>query len=128
MKRTHYINTDLDVASDRDLSPLVAALSALGVEAVNEFRDESGRYRAGFEVCCFADPESTIDALVAAIKSLTGEARELWSTCSMRVLDLGYECGTEGRLTQTVSHQTLARAVASGMSLAITLYCHPNED
>jgi hypothetical protein len=121
-KPARYINTDLDVAADRDLGPLVAALRARGVDAINEFRDEDGRYRAGFEVGSFPDPDSTIEALLAAIESLDGAARELWAACSVRVLDLGYDCGTDGRLSQSISHATLARAVASGMSFAITLY------
>jgi hypothetical protein len=51
------------------------------------------------------------------------EPRNLWSACTTRVFDIGYECG-EGPLSfhNNIAPSILARVAAVGASLRITLY------
>jgi len=129
-KHTHYVNTDLDLASDRDLAPIVAAFAPRGVSAINAFRDELSRFRVGFEANSCHGVEATIVALLDAIESLASTERELWNSCSSRVLDVAYDCGSDGptRFVESISHATLARIARNELSLTITLYRHPAED
>jgi hypothetical protein len=122
--QTRYLNTDLDVISERDPASLVDALDKRFVSLIGEVRKELDGYHAIFETHVSDDePETTVLALLEAVEGLDGEARETWQACSARELHLGYDCGDEPKsYSQAISSATLTRAVAAGMSLRITLY------
>ncbi|HVK83979.1 MAG TPA: hypothetical protein VM513_07720 [Kofleriaceae bacterium] len=125
MARTHFLNTDLDVVTLRDPTPLVAMLTALGVPAVDApMARDDGHWFVNFEVINRgATVESTVVAILDAIEKLTGEAREIWYVANTRELHLGFEGGDEPRaFTEALTSETLARAAAAGMSLRFTLY------
>lgn len=122
--QTRYLNTDLDVVSERDPASLVEALDKRFVSLIGEVRKELDGFHAIFETHVSDDePETTIVALLDAVEALEGDAREVWRASSTRELHLGYDCGEEPKsYSQAISSPTLTRAVAAGMSLRITLY------
>lgn len=122
--QTRYLNTDLDVVSERDPASLVEALDKRFVSLIGEVRKELDGFHAIFETHVSDDePETTIVALLEAVEALEGDALDVWRACSARELHLGYDCGEEPKsYSQAISSATLTRAVAAGMSMRITLY------
>jgi hypothetical protein len=120
-----YLNTDLDLVAERDLAPLVSALRARGVLALYDVvTGEDGRRYVTLETDEQHDlPETTIVAMLDAIESLEGEARSLWSQCSLREFNIGYNCGKEPwAFNNGLTNATLLRLARLGASLRITLY------
>src|SRR5256885_33286 len=90
-----YLNTDLDVMSQRDLTPLAAALDAKGLFTLHLTKRENRRWYATFEIMNPVAPETTIRELLDAVESLRGAVRELWTKCTLREFNIGYDCGHE---------------------------------
>lgn len=62
-------------------------------------------------------------ALLSAIESLDGPTHELWSACTSREFNIGYDCGDEPwAFSHELTPETLARMAALGIALRITLY------
>ena len=125
--KIQYLNTDLDVVAGRDLGPLAAALEARGVSALHVAQAEDGHWYATFETYGENEqhdvPELALTVMLDAIESLEAEVRGLWSECSLREFNIGYDCGDEPwAFNNGLSNRTLARMASAGASLRITLY------
>ena len=82
---------------------------------VREFQFESNTV--------FTSPDSTLATLLSAIESLDWSARHAWSSCTKREFNVGYEGGDEPlSVSDDIAPKTLARVVAVGGSLRITVY------
>lgn len=122
-----YANTDLDLTSAEHLTGLAAAFEAQGVSPLHVTRADDGLWYATFEVDYPDDqhdePEPTITVMLAAIESLSAPLRGVWSGCTRREFNIGYECGKEPwAFNQGLSSELLGRIAAVGASLRITLY------
>jgi len=124
-----YLNTDLDLVSWVELTPLLESLKQRGIYALYGCTaGEDGLWYSTLETdmdseADFQSPEETIGAMLNAIESLDDASRALWNGCSKRELNIGYDCGDEPwAFNQGLTNQTLARAAAAGASLRITLY------
>lgn len=119
-----YLNTDLDLVAGRDLVPLANALEARGVSSLFVTPGDDGRSYATFETDNqYETPESNISAMLAAIESLDENVRALWSECSLREFNIGYDCGYEPwAFNNGLTNATLLRIANAGASLRITLY------
>lgn len=125
MKReTHYLNTDLDLVAEHDLAALAAALSSRGVFPLHvDQRDDRMWYSTLETEEQFTEPEPNIVAFLSVIESFDGQTRELWSACTSREFNIGYDCGDEPwAFNHQLTPATLARMAALGISLRITLY------
>ena len=125
MKREiHYLNTDIDLVAQQNLELLTAALGSRGVFALHVSQSDDGRWHAGLETDeQFNHPEPNIVALVMAIEALDPHFRALWSACTSREFNIGYECGdAPWAFNHELTAATLARVAALGVSLRITLY------
>lgn len=125
MKReTHYLNTDLDLVAERNLDALTAALQSQGVFPLhNEPRDDGHWYATLETEEQFDRPEPNITVMLTAIETLDQRSRELWSACTSREFNIGYDCGDEPwAFNHALTAPTLARIAALGISLRITLY------
>ena len=122
--KIHYLNTDLDVTSDIDLTDLAAALEASGVFALHVTPDGNGTWYAIFETDeSHEEPDSNIASLLAAIESLSPALRDVWHGCSQKEFNIGYDCGAEPwAFNQGLSSAVLGRMAAVGATLRITLY------
>jgi hypothetical protein len=127
--RLKYLNTDLDLVCERNLMPLTTALNARGVYPLSVQQGGCDLWYSTLEVNSDVDapellePESTILVMLDAIEAIDGEAKRLWSECSKREFNIGYDCGDEPRaLCNGLTNSTLSRIASLGASLGITLY------
>jgi hypothetical protein len=123
-EQTHYLNTDLDLVAERNLDALTAALQSQGVFPLHNESRADGRWYATLETeVQFDRPEPNIAAILTAIETLDQRPRELWSACTSREFNIGYDCGdAPWAFNHALSPPTLARIAALGISLRITLY------
>lgn len=123
-----YINTDLDVQADPeiDLAPLVDALESRGVHALTplEYRRGDHGWYVVFETDDdFREPDPNVARMLDAIESLDPASLDLWRACTLRELNIGYDCGDRPwAFNNGLSNDLLRRAAAAGTSLRITLY------
>jgi hypothetical protein len=122
--RIHYLNTDLDVWSPVNLTDLATGLAANGVNSLHVTELDNETWYATFEADdCFDEPEETIAALLAAIEALPPMMRDVWTSCTRREFNIGYDCGDEPwEFNQLLSSGLLERLVRMGGSIRITLY------
>jgi hypothetical protein len=119
-----YLNTDLDLASPIDLFALLSALEAAGLPPLHSARREDGRWHATCETAeQFSEPEQNIAAILAVIEALPYGPRAVWSACTRRELNVGFDCGAKPwAFNQALSSDLLRRIAAVGLSLRVTLY------
>ncbi len=119
-----YLNTDLDLVADDDLTTLAAGLEAQGVHPLHVDRREDGLWYATFETDeTYEQPEPNIAVMLSAIESLDKAQSRAWRACTVREFNIGYECGSEPwAFNQLVSGRTLRRMADVGAALRITLY------
>lgn len=118
---TSYANVDLVLKAPEDLSSLVAqfcdnvmVLSAGSPTASNE---------AILEVHHNGGPEGAINTFCDLVDSLPGEARAIWTRCTERTLDVGFNAGLEPWPYQSsIGAKTLERVARIGAKLMITIY------
>ena len=126
---TRYLNTDLDLIAEQDLTLLVQALEASGFYSLHAGVGDDGKWYATLEVNEAADealhlrqPELTIVAMLDAIEALDTTARALWDACMSKTLDIGYQCGDGTRVRNALTNATLTRMTALGVDVYISLY------
>lgn len=119
-----YLNTDLDLTSSDDLTALAAAFRVSGVLSLHVTHGKDGRWYACFETAVdHTEPEPNIATVLAAVESLAPPLRAVWSGCSFREFNIGYDCGREPwAFNQGLSAEVLGRIAAVGASLRWTLY------
>jgi hypothetical protein len=119
-----YLNTDLDLISSDDLTALAAVFESRGVFPLSVTHREDGLWYAIFETQDqHTEPEPNIAAMVAVVESLAEPHRSIWSRCTAREFNIGYDCGAEPwAFNQTLSAGLLGRIAAVGASLRVTLY------
>ena len=113
--------------STEDPTPLAAAFEAAGCYA-NVTCDRDGLWYGLIEA---EDPEEPGDGtpefhiagMLVVLDSLDGPAQVLWSGCTLREFNIGYDCGDEPwAFNQGLSSELLNRIAAAGASLRFTLY------
>ena len=93
-----------------------------------QWQGDDGKWYARFEIAESLppdndEPEETIRRLLDAIEALDGGARLLWTTCSLREFNIGYDSGDEPwAFNNGLSAETLKRIADVGGSLRITIY------
>lgn len=130
MKETaRYLNTDLDLIAEQDLTLLVQVLEASGFYSLHAGVGDDGKWYATLEVNEAADealhlrqPELTIVAMLDAIEALDASARALWDACMSKTVDIGYQCGNGIGVRNELTNATLSRMSALEMGMFITLY------
>ena len=120
----HYLNSDLDLQSDDDLTELAAALKSQGLFDLHVTKGDDGRWYACFEAGGDADePEPNIKELVDALESLPQRLKTVWAKCRLREVNIGYACGERPwAFNQGLSNEILRRLAALGICLRVTIY------
>ena len=123
-REIQYLNTDLDLVAAQSLKALAATLAANGVFPLHVDQRDDGNWYATLETEeQFTQPEPNITAILTVLEALDPDSRELWSACTSRELNIGYECGDEPwAFNHQLTATTLGRIAALGMSLRVTLY------
>lgn len=120
----HYLNTDLDLVCDADLSPIVECFNTFDLYPhLTEGGD--GRWYVMCEDMNDTTPEPNIVKLLDAIEALSDTTRDLWDRCTKREFNIGYDCGDEPwAFNQGLSNDVLRRMADCGATFRITLYPH----
>ena len=121
-----YLNSDLDLASADDLSELAASLSKMQLDPFCEpVKGDDGLWHVTFETYGMQkdEPEQSIDEMLLAVESLSKPLQNIWSNCTLREFNIGYDCGNEPwAFNQGLSAKLLQRIAAVGASIRITIY------
>jgi hypothetical protein len=124
-----YLNTDLDIVSAQDLTPFAAALEAKGLLLLHLGRGDDGCNQAIFEAdASHNSPEETMRAMLDIVEALPPSERAVWDAAALRLLNIGYDCGSEPAVFHNVlSNDLLHRIARIGAALQITLYPPPSQ-
>jgi hypothetical protein len=119
-----YLNTDLDLVSERDFADLAAALAKAGVRPLSVVRGDDESRHATFETNeTYPDPETNIRAMLSVVERLSSELRSAWDACTRREFNVGYDCGEEPwGFNQGLSTELLGRMAAAGTTFRVTIY------
>jgi hypothetical protein len=92
---TRYLNTDLDLIAEQDLTLLVQALEASGFYSLHTGIGDDGKWYATLEINEAADealhlrqPELMIVAMLNAIEALDASVRALWDACMTAIQNI----------------------------------------
>ncbi len=118
-----YLNTDLDLTPSEDLTELAGAFEAAGVPPLYVTHGEDGLWYATFETDeQHNEPESSIAAMIAVAEALQEPLQSVWSRCSRREFNIGFDCGGEPwGFNHGLSSGLLGRVAAVGASLRVAL-------
>ena len=122
----HYLNTDLDIESVRDLSRVV---EEFGEDVIVLHHGESRGYdHASFEIASGAElgADEVINYFCSLVEGFPKEVRDIWDGCCSRILDVGYESGTTPHSFRSeIRASTIQRVASIGSSIVITVYSIP---
>ena len=125
--KVHYLNTDLELESPKDLTPIV---EQFGEDVSVMFNGKArGVFMASFEIAGSVDgPEAVIEYFCMLAETLDGDAKQLWEQCYSKKLNLGYEGGVAHQSYEsTICSSTIERMAKNGASLGVTVYPMHNE-
>ncbi len=118
-----YLNVDLDIESNEDLSALV---EDLGEDVfVLHHGLAKGLNHASFSLtyALYSGPDEAITGFCRLIQNLSPQARSIWDGCFSRVFDLGFECGkSPTRFYFELRPSTIRMVADIGASVAMTIY------
>lgn len=117
-----YLNTDLELESFEDLTPIV---KAFGDDVINLYNGQGcGHFLATFEIAALdGGPDSMIQHFCMLAETLKSDEKERWDNCFKKIFDIGYECGDgPNRYSDEIREGTLKRVSALGASIRITVY------
>lgn len=111
----------MELSSKEDLSKIALELKGKIYPLQNDVEKEI--YYLAFECSLNEDePKQVIEEFIELLNSLTGVSKKLLANCHQKVLDIGYESGEEGAITNTLSNALLTRVVEYGFDINVTLY------
>ena len=119
---THFLNVDLDIRSNSNLEPLVAAL---GKRVINLATYRSKRtYYAYLELSSeVKSADAAIRAFCRLIESLPDVERNLWNSAKIREFNIGVQSGDEPHsFGIALEERTVKSAAEVGARIALTLY------
>ena len=132
MSEAEFLNVDLELESDADLSPLA---EHLGDSVFVLFNGQVGDiYRLALETSCAGASASTardislgadecIREFVSLVVQLPLPLRALWDACTSRVFDIGLVAGTApSAFVQNISAATVHMISSVGATIRVTLY------
>ena len=124
-----YINTDLEIESTEDLTPII---EALGENAfVLHHGPIEGLNHASFELTDddSSDPDGAINRYCDLVENLSTPARKIWNNCATRILDIGVESGSSPHNHRfEVQQRTINRVSGIGAGLVFTVYAMQVEE
>jgi hypothetical protein len=122
---TQYLNTDLEIESRDDLTPII---EAFGDDVICLHHGPvRGHNFASFEVVgSSGDSPSAEDCIrwfYALVQGLSPSARSTWESCSRRTFDIGFEGGLNGENCQQIlQYEVVSLLAAMRADLVITVY------
>lgn len=123
MSNIQFLNIDLDIESEEDISPIIREWGERISVHRNEFLGD--RYFGTFETLRSGVSE-IIKEYFDLVEGLSPSARAVWDAAEKRVFDFGYESGTQpGNFHSEISAECVARLAKIGGSVVVTIYPVP---
>ena len=128
MEQVEFLNIDLDLESDSDLSPIIQEFGENLIVLNN--KKEKGFHKVSFELAGLnGDPDYLFEKYFILIDGLSEVGKGLWQGCSKKMFDLGFESGENSGGLQTELPQSIINKLSSlGATVAITIYGLSNEN
>lgn len=121
--KIRYLNTDLDIISIKDLTPLTQEMSRLGLRILSCVESKEFWYVTVETDKQYKAPENNITAILKVIEKLSPASIKIWKVCRTKEFNIGYDCGFEPwSFNQDLSANLLRRIAQERASLRITLY------
>ena len=125
MRLTQYLNTDLDLESETDLTQLSDELARRKWVVLHSGQHDDGIWRASFEHLwnSAAGPEQAIAAMLDVIEALSEPSNTVWAGCRKREFNIGIQAEREPHaFDAALSNALLRRLAAVGASVSLTVY------
>lgn len=122
MSEIQFLNVDLDIESNEDISKLVDDLSksAMILHYEKSESPQFARIEANIDV---TDPDKTINHLCELIESCSRNGLKQWLSAKRRTFDIGFQSGQSPKcFNQAIKADTLLRISAIGAGIEITIY------
>ncbi len=124
----NFMNVDLELTSARELGWFIEAVRASMYALHSVVVDGSHRATLELRDIVGDDAESVLERFSEVIEGLDDEAREKWRQIETKAFDIGIQSSArKHQLSEKISVKTLARVVALGAELHITVY-EPGQD
>ena len=122
---TRFINVDLDLASRRDITAVVQALSPSMHVLFNSRVRRT--FRATLELggrwaVQPAAPDKMVGRMVQLVQALPPRIRAEWDAATSRWFNLGFECGDTRLMDIELKPRTVQAVAEIGASIVVTLY------
>ena len=120
MDNTSFLNIDLDIESEQDITPLV---EFWGDElVVFRLEVENGVWFGSFETS-----ENTVDDIIEKycqlVSDLSPELKNIWDGARKRVFDIGFNAGYAPRMYQfSLAKEAISKLSNIGGSIAVSIY------
>lgn len=126
---SRYLNTDLDIESLEDLSPLIKVLKRK-CDLLHGEKDEEGLWRvsiearnSGFVGSEGHDPEADISEILKVIESLRDEIQKLLLGAKKFEFNIGWQSSEERPVgVLSLSKELLGRVSDIGATMTVTIY------
>ena len=118
-----YLNVDLVVESDTDLTAFVAFLESRVFFLWKELTSDFSTIGLETNLCNTTGPEADMLELLDLIESLPSDLKSLWANSKKKVMDIGYECGSiETPINSFISARVVQRMAHLGCAINIRIY------
>lgn len=126
MASVEFLNVDLDIESNTDLSPVFENLGKK-ISVLNN-QNENGVFKYSLEIGkCLESPGLVLKEFFSIFLALPPEFREFYLDCSRMVFDVGFECegkasGSPIQIREIVSSDIIHSLSKMNAEIAITVY------
>ena len=116
MTETHFLNIDLDIESEHDITSLINELETKELIILH-------RERKSATLESNLDGKEILDSFDKAISSLSNESKKLWDSSYLKVFDIGFDSGDEPRIYQYDFSNKEVKIIATlGATMKVTIY------
>jgi hypothetical protein len=118
-----YLNVDLVVEADFDLSPIIAMLKGKVLFLWDKTSPELSTFGVESNLTDSESPEEDIVELLQILEKLPDEQKKMLSASKKKVIDIGFECGTiDTAIDMEISVDSIHRMSKFGCLINIRLY------
>lgn len=121
--KPHFINVDFELSSLKDFSSLINEL-AEKIEVLFNERVEN-HHHLNFEYSISdsdAEPHKIINIFFDDLERLSNDSKKIIEECNKKVIDIGYNSGTEGWQYNMLPSIVLKKISDNGFQLNISIY------
>ncbi len=121
METPNFINVDLELSSENDLS-LIASELKDRIFILDEGFSGS-EFSLRFE-CSLNEtqPEPVLKEFIKLIRTLSNEAMALLGSTTQKIVDIGFDSGNQYQFTTRISNTVLSELSSLGFEIVITIY------